>query len=132
MTKKAELQWMPRVLGDIERCRRFLRRQPSRRPLDRIREVANGIRAVQENPELNRVRIRHPTTLLEMRRHNVDQFVIIYAYFRPCESLPRGMVSIRAIRHAREEDVFWGVNDPAAAPDAGRFGQAALTLRDEG
>lgn len=26
---------------------------------------------------------------------------------------PNGMVSIRAIRHAREENVFWGVQDSA-------------------
>lgn len=132
MTRVPELDVQSRVDRDLWRCRLFVKQHASGRPLDRIREVKRAIRLVRATPELNPVRRTEPVSGLQMRRHNVDQFVIIYVYFRPCESMPNGMVSIRAIRHAREEDVFWGVHDSAAAEDASWFERAHLTLRDEG
>jgi hypothetical protein len=50
---------------------------------------------------------------LEYRRYNAAQFAIIYAYLAPSAQYPNGMISIRAIRHGSERNVFWGVRDRA-------------------
>lgn len=126
------LQLTPRATSDIDRCRQYLRRRQSSRLVNYIHDVISGMRVLRERPGINPVRSRHPVSGLELRRHNVDQFVIIYAYLKPTDSDPRGLVSIRAIRHAREEDVFWGVNDSAAPFDHTRFGRTIFSLRDEG
>jgi hypothetical protein len=52
-----------------------------------------------------------PLTGLELRRCNAAQFAIVYAYLRPTERFPQGIVSIRAVRHVREKDVFEGVKE---------------------
>ena len=129
MKKTTDLQWMPRVYGDIKRCRQFLRRKAAGRAIDRIHEVICSVRGLRENPCMNPVRKTDPRNGLQFRRHNVDQFVVIYVYFRPSAEAPNGLISIRAIRHAREEDVFWGVKVSGAA---GAEPRGHLVLRDEG
>jgi len=129
MKKTAKLWWMPRVNRDIKRCRQFLRRKTAGRAIDRIHEVMRSVRWLRENPCINPVRKIDPRSGLQFRRHNVDQFVLVYVYFSPTEKSPGGIVSIRAIRHAREEDVFWGVRDSGAA---GIEARGHFVLRDEG
>jgi plasmid stabilization system protein ParE len=129
MMKKAKLRWTRRVNRDITRCRQFLRRTTAGRPIDRIHEVLRSVRWLRENPCINPVRRINARNGLPFRRHNVGQFVIVYVYFSPTPQLPDGMISIRAIRHAREEDVFWGVKDSEATSVRPR---GHLVLLDEG
>jgi plasmid stabilization system protein ParE len=111
MKNEPELSYMPRVRQDLRRCRRFLRRKTPDRALRRTAEVFKGVRQVRANPLLYPVRTVHPETGAGLRRHNVAQFVIIYAYFNPSPSTPSGEVSIRAIVHASEADVWFGVRE---------------------
>jgi hypothetical protein len=111
------LHVMPRVDADIDRCLEFVARQPRGKPDDRRFDIGRGIANVLARPEGNRVVAWRPLTGLELRRCNVAQFAIIYAYLRPTEGFPRGVVSIRAVRHSRVKDVFAGVREPE--PDYG-------------
>jgi hypothetical protein len=63
-------------------------------------------------PELDDIGARRRRLGIELRRHNAAQFAIIYAYIRPDAEFPRGVVSIRAVRHARTTNVFSGVKEP--------------------
>lgn len=81
--------------------------------MERVREIMNAIRCLRENPKL------HPIAAisrigLPLRRRNAGQFAIVYSYFEPSSAEPRGLVSVRAIRHGSEEDVFWGVEERRA------------------
>jgi hypothetical protein len=72
---------------------------------------------IREAPEWRRIEIvRHRG--VGLRRRSVAQFVIIYAYFKPKKGLTRGLVSIRAIRHRRVKNVFFGVRSPPPPPSA--------------
>jgi hypothetical protein len=106
---------MPRVDRDIEQCLDFVARQPWGKPSDRELDICLGIVRALLRPEANRVDSWRPDTGLELRRCNAAQFVIVYAYLRPTARFARGVVSIRAIRHSRVEDVFSGVKEPTAA-----------------
>jgi hypothetical protein len=97
MRNEPKLSYLPRVRRDMRRCLQFLRRKASGRAAKRMAEVMEGVRRVRANPLLFPVRKIHPETGAELRRHNVAQFVILYAYFGPTPSLPYGEVSIRAI-----------------------------------
>jgi hypothetical protein len=109
------LHVMPRVDGDIKRCLAFIRQQPWGKPNDRKLDIRFGIEKALARPEANRVGSRRPETGIELRRCNVAQFVIVYAYLRPSTRYQRGVVSIRAVRHMRVRDVFSGVKEPTAA-----------------
>jgi hypothetical protein len=103
---------MPRVDRDIKQCLAFVRRQPWGKPSDRKLDIRRGIEKALARPEANRVGSWRPETGLELRRCNAAQFVIIYAYLRPTVRFDSGVVSIRAVRHSRVEDVFSGVREP--------------------
>ena len=96
---------------DLRQCRQFLRRHSPGTVTRRLRELANGVRAVCEFPEMNRVREVLPGTGFELRRHNVGRFVIAYVYVRPDPAPPRGLVSLRGFRHAGMQDALWMVHD---------------------
>ena len=100
---------------DFDRCRHFLRRHSPENAWRRTRQLLSAVRRIRENPEINAVREISPKTGLLLRRCNVAQFVIVYVYFRPSALEPDGLVSLRAFRHASEEDVFWEVHEQAAA-----------------
>ena len=108
-----QLRLMPRVPKDLQRCLGFVAQYASGRPNDRERDIFTGIWKILLNPECNPVRSRRRTSGLEYRRQNAAQFVIVYVYMRPGTLSPRGTVSIRAIRHGSERDVFWGVRERA-------------------
>ena len=109
------LHVMPRIDRDIEECLDFVARQPRGKPNDRKLDIRLGIEKALARPEANRVGLWRPDTGIELRRCNAAQFVIVYAYLRPTARFARGVVSIRAIRHSRVEDVFSGVKEPTAA-----------------
>jgi len=105
---------MPRVDRDIKQCLALIRKQPWGKPYDRQLDIRRGIEKALERPEANRVGSWRPETGIELRRCNVAQFAIIYAYLRPTSRFATGVVSIRAVRHSRVKDVFAGVKEPTA------------------
>jgi hypothetical protein len=109
------LHVMPRVERDIEECLDFVARQPWGKPGDRELDICLGIAKALLRPDSNRVGSWRPEIGIELRRCNAAQFVIVYAYLRPTDRFASGVVSIRAVRHSRVEDVFSGVKEPAAA-----------------
>jgi hypothetical protein len=108
------LHVMPRVDRDIEECLDFVARQRRGKPSDRQLDIRRGIEKALARPESNRVGLWRPETGIELRRCNAAQFVIVYAYLRPTVRYASGVVSIRAVRHCRVEDVFSGVKEPTA------------------
>lgn len=69
-----------------------------------------------DNPKLYPAEHVHPVSGIEFRRKNVGNFSIIYAFFEPTPALPKGEVSIRAVRHGAEEDLLFGVEESRANP----------------
>ena len=109
------LHVMPRVDRDIKQCLAFIRKQPWGKPRDRQLDIRRGIEKALERPEANRVGSWRPETGIELRRCNVAQFAVVYAYLRPTERFATGVVSIRAVRHSRVKDVLAGVKEPTGA-----------------
>jgi hypothetical protein len=101
----------PRVARDIEQILAFIARQPWGDPIGRKKDIQRGIAQILEEPGWNKVSIRRRTTGIELRRHNVAQLSIIYAYTAPNAEHPHGLVSTRAIRHRRVNNVFPGVRE---------------------
>jgi hypothetical protein len=106
------LHSMPRVKGDIKRCLDFVGRQPWGKPSDRELDISQSIEEVLANPEVNRPELRRPDTGIWLRRCNAAQFVVVYTYLPSSDPDLPGVVSIRAVRHRRVEDVFAGVKEP--------------------
>lgn len=106
-----KLHRVPRVRDDIEHLVKFVREQPYGNAIMRASEIYRAIRAILRGPELNEVTMRRKDSGIELRRYNVRQFVVVYAYFAPSVTYPNGMVSIRAVRHSRVRDVFRGVRE---------------------
>ena len=102
---------MPRVSRDIRRCARFLEDTASGTPTDFERDLATAYERICELPELRPIESRRRRTGLELRRYNMRQFAIVYAYFRPTQTLPQGVVSIRAVKHWRVRNIFLGVRE---------------------
>ena len=102
---------MQRVARDIEQILAFIARQPWGDPVGRKRDIHRGIDQILAQPRRNKVCIRRCATGLELRRHNIAQFSIIYAYIGPNAEHPHGIVNIRAIRHRRVNNVFTGVRE---------------------
>ena len=106
------LHSMPRVKGDIKRCLDFVGRQPWGKPSDRELDISQSIEEVLANPEANRPELRRPDTGIWLRRCNAAQFVVVYTYLPSGDPDLPGVVSIRAVRHRRVENVFAGVKEP--------------------
>jgi plasmid stabilization system protein ParE len=121
------LHLMPRVSSDIEECFVFIGRQPWGKPADRKRDILAGIARIRRNPRLARVEASRPATGVELRRHRVAQFTLIYAYFPPNDVMLNGIVSIRAIRHRRVKNVFWGVKQPPPP----QYGKTSINAADD-
>ncbi len=109
------LHTMPRISRDIRQCLKFVARQPRGRPHDRALDICLGIEKALMRPEANRIIVWRPSAGIGLRRCSAAQFVIVYAYIPPTIRFPRGVVSIRAVRHSRVKDVFWGVREPTTA-----------------
>jgi plasmid stabilization system protein ParE len=113
---EARLEYTERARRDMRRLRHFLRRQPGSRPMARVRDILNAVRFVQAHPKLHRV---EGLSLkgLELRRRQAGQFTVVYSYFEPSECDPQGFVSVRAVRHGREEDTLYGVEESRATQE---------------
>lgn len=130
--KLPELELMPRVPRDIDRCVTFVGGYSWGRPEDRERDILDGMTKIQRNPRANPVRARDPETGLEYRRQNAAQFVILYVYLPSSARFPHGVVSIRAVRHSSESDVFWGVRQVFPPYEAINEGHGAIAKSGHG
>jgi len=113
---------MPRVDRDIEQCLSFIGRQPWGRPHDRKLDILRGIEGACADPKANRIEVWKSDTGIGLRRCKAAQFVIVYAYLSSSDPSLPGVVSIRAVRHSRVENVFSGVKEPIAADSAAPVG----------
>jgi plasmid stabilization system protein ParE len=113
--KPARLRVMPRARRDIEECVKFVAQFPRGKPEARRREICAAFRRLCEFPELHAVEVWRRRSGIELRRHHVGQFAIVYAYFRPTEDRPWAVVTIRAVRHRRVADAFLGVRESVSA-----------------
>jgi plasmid stabilization system protein ParE len=111
MKRLPRVEYTLEARRDFDRCRHFLRRHSPENAWRRTRDLVSAIRRIRQQPELRPVRAVAPDGALPLRRWNVGQFVIVYVYFKPDAAEPSGLVSLRAFRHAREEDVLWDVRD---------------------
>lgn len=106
-----DLEQLPRVRQDIEELLDFVGRHVRGNPTARAADIDRAIQAIRQGPECNEVSVRRRKSGVELRRQNAAQFAIIYTYFAPSADMPRGVVSIRAIRHSRLRNVFRGVRE---------------------
>jgi len=95
----------------MRQCLRFIAAQPWGDPAARERDIVHAMNWIRHRPEWRRVEITRKGSGAQLRRRSAAQFVIICAYFKPTKLRPKGLVSIRAIRHRRVRDVFLGVRD---------------------
>jgi plasmid stabilization system protein ParE len=109
--KPARLRLTPRARRNIEECIAFIARFPRGKPEERRREIYAAFRQLCEFPERHAIEVRRRRSAIALRRHQVDQFTIIYAYLRATDDQPSGIVSIRAVRHRRIADAFLGVRE---------------------
>jgi hypothetical protein len=116
------LHVMPRVDRDIEQCLSFIGRQPWGKPHDRKLDIWRGIERARACPEAGREEYWKADPGIWLRRCKAAQFVIVYAYLSPSDPSLPGVVSIRAVRHSRSENVFSGVKEPVAADSASPVG----------
>jgi hypothetical protein len=105
---------LPRVRGDVASLLEFIGQQYRGDPEARSAEIYSAMDAILQGPELNDIGWRRRDSGIELRRHNVSQFAIIYAYFEPSPEYPNGFVSFRAVRHSRKKNVFHGVREAPA------------------
>jgi hypothetical protein len=107
----------PRVRRDLEELLAFIRRQPRGKPAERRREIYGAFEAIRVAPFARPV--LKWVNGIGLRRYFVRQFAVIYAYIGSQDQYPRGVVSIRAIKHHRVRDVLFGVREvgaPAMSP----------------
>lgn len=95
------LHTMPRVRKNIRQCLEFVAQQPRGRPHDRALDICFGIEKALMRPESNRISVWRPSAGIGLRRCSAAHFVIVYAYLPATIRFPRGVVSIRAVRHSR-------------------------------
>lgn len=116
MSARPPVKMTSRAERDLASCLRFIRDQPWGNARRRERDIRGEMRRIRDAPEQRRVEVYRRGSGVGLRRRSVAQFVIIYAYFAPKRWLPRGLISIRAIRHRRVRDVFLGVRDSVSPP----------------
>jgi plasmid stabilization system protein ParE len=118
MNRLPRVDYTREARREFDLCRQLLRRHSPDQAWDRTREIVGAVRRIRANPEMHPVRTIDPLTGLALRRCNVAQFAIVYVYFGPSPTVPFGLVSLRAFRHARREDVLWRVRENAPESDA--------------
>lgn len=111
------LRLTPRALRNIEERVAFVARFPGGKPEERRRAIHAAFQQICEFPERHPIEVRRRRSGLELRRHDVEQFAIIYAYLPPVEKRPCAIVTVRAVQHRRTKDVFFGVRENS--PQAG-------------
>jgi hypothetical protein len=95
----------------------FVARFPGGKPEERRREIYAAFQRIREFPERHPVEVRRRRSGLELRRHPVGQFAIVYAYLPSVEERPWAIVTVRAIQHRRVRDVFLGVRENGPPDD---------------
>jgi plasmid stabilization system protein ParE len=110
-TSKPRIVFTVLATRDIDRCRLFLERKGVSHPERHIRAIYAAARMLRDSPKLYPVEEIHAVSGLEFRRKNVGQFALLYAFLDPSPLHPRGLVSIRRVRHGAEEDVMLRVEE---------------------
>jgi plasmid stabilization system protein ParE len=87
--KRVIVRLTPRARRDIEKRVAFVARFPCGKPEERRSEIYAALERIRQFPEQHPVKIRRKRSGLELRRHDVSQFAIVYAYLRPVEERPR-------------------------------------------
>lgn len=114
MSSRPYLHMTPRARSDIKRCLRDMRRQSSARPLVWALGILSGIARAHMDPTANCIAARRSLPDIELRRSRASRFTVIYAYLPPNAEYPRGVVSIRAVRHSRVKEDLAGAKEPSA------------------
>jgi len=112
------LRLTPRARRDVEKCERFVASFSSGKPEERRRDIYAGFGQICEFPKRHPVEVRRRRSGLELRRHPVRQFTIIYAYLPPDKERPWAIVTVRAVQHRRIRNVFFGVRETGGLDDA--------------
>jgi hypothetical protein len=107
------VQCMPRVRGDIKRCRDMIAAQPGGQVWDCELEIQRGIDEVRADPESCGPEVRLPDSPWCLRRRQAGQFVIVYAFLPTWDRRVPSVVIIRAIKHGCVPDVFDGKHEPS-------------------
>src|SRR5687768_12447206 len=92
---------MPRVWGDIASCVEFVARHPWGAPLLREREIHDAFCRIRLAPLSRPISGIVDESGVELRRYQVRQFEIVYAYFGPTAELPRGLLRLTQFRCRR-------------------------------
>ena len=102
MTPPVDLTLTRRARRELDDCVNFVGRFPRGKPAERKEDLLRGLQMLCKAPGRNPVEVRRKTGI-ELRRHYVRQFAIIYSYFHADGTRPGGEISLRAIRHRRAE-----------------------------
>lgn len=111
MKSLPKLVLMPRARRELRKLLRFVGNSPWGTPADRERDVRAALDRIAAAPFSRPICKGSRPEKLGLRRHYVRQFVIIYAYIGDVANYPDGEISVRSIRHYRERNVLWGVNE---------------------
>jgi hypothetical protein len=113
--KPIVLSLTARARRDIEQHVAFVSRFPGGKPDERRRAIHAALQKICEFPEQHRVEVKRRRSGLELRRHYVDQFAIVYAYLPSVDERSWAIVTVRAVQHRRVRDVFFGVRENTSA-----------------
>jgi hypothetical protein len=111
-----KIAFEPRVHRDVRCLLAFIGRQPLGRPEDRRSEIKAAYERIRRTPFARPVYKWVSNAQIGLRCYYVGQFAILYAYLGEPEEYPKGKVSIRAVRHHRERNVFFGVKEAGGQP----------------
>jgi plasmid stabilization system protein ParE len=111
MLRPPRIHFAPRVKRDIEKLLAFIGEQPWGNVEARRQDIEIGIAKIASAALLRPAVQSGRDARGPFRRLNVGQIAIIYRYKPPSPAEPGGVVSIRAVRHANERDVFRGVRE---------------------
>src|SRR3954467_8246943 len=103
------LRLTPRARRGVEKCVGFGASFSGGKREERRRDIHAGFDQICEFPQRHPVEVRRRRSGLELRRHHVRQFTIVYAYFPPDKERPWAIVTVRAVQHRRIRNVFFGV-----------------------
>jgi plasmid stabilization system protein ParE len=115
--KPAILRLTPRALRDIDARVDFVARFPGGKPEERRHDIHAAFQEICEFPERHPIEVRRRRSGLKLRRHQVKQFTIVYAYLPPEHKRPWSIVTVRAVQHRRIKDVFFGVRENTLAEE---------------
>ena len=111
MKSLPKIAFKPRVQSDVRRLLKFIGRQPWGKAEERKQELKAAYERIRCAPLARPVHRWVSYTRVGLRCYYASRFAIVYAWFGKTEKHPRGLVSIRAVRHHRERDVFFGVKN---------------------